>query len=452
MAKRRQTTGLPKSQRAQRQAEVTPEETRADRPLRGYKSRAERETEIQKYIIWATGAALAVVAMIVLVAFVIDQLINPGRTVASVNDDNISVAEYVDRVRFERLINIERISTAINDNMEEFDLSFEDAANRTISLEPYRTYWDELNIPDQMGLRVLNDMINDELIRVAAAEQGITTSAEEINQKIEELFSFDREFVANLAAEVTEEPTEEPTTTPTPLVSPTPSLEPTQTNTPEVEPTITPTLFPTLPPEPTRSAEERTESFDNTRDDFLSLTKREAGYNEDEVRAFFEVQVLKEKLLEEVIEGGNTETWVSSRHILVETEEEALDIIDALNMGESFAALAQAKGTDGTSSNGGELGWAALSNYVEEFANAIREAPTGEIVGPVQSQFGYHVVQVRAREERDADEATVESQQLDALNEWINELRDSKSDSFETSDIWPDHVPTDPAWQFRSRE
>lgn len=448
MAKRRQTTGIPKTRRTQ--PEVI-DDADAKSGLRGYKSRAEREAEIQRYVLWGTVAALVIVGVIVGAALIVDQVINPTRTVATVNGEDISVRAFQDRVRFERVLNIERLSTGINDAMEENNLTFEEAANSIIGLEPYRTIWDELNIPDQMGLRVINDMIDDHLIREEAEKLGITVTPDEIDQQIEEIFSFDRDFVAELEAETTPEPTPDPTATPTPLISPTPSPVPTATNTPETEPAATATPFPTVAPPPTRTAAERREVLSDVRDDFFSFARSEASFSRDEVMRYFETQALRDKLAGQVTEATNTETWVNARHILVETEEAAQDLIDALNAGESFAALAQAQGTDGTAARGGELGWAPVANYVEEFGNAVETAPLGEILDPVQTEFGYHVVQVREREEREADEAVIEAERSEAFDEWLTTLRDSEETEFSISDIWPDYVPDDPPWQFRQR-
>lgn len=454
MAKRRQTTGLPKTSRSQ------PSPASADTPLsvpsgkqalRDYKSRAEREAEIQRYVLWGTAAAAIIIIVIVGAALLVEQVINPSRTVATVNGETISVREFQERVRFERVLHIEQLSAGINNTMEDNNVTFEDAANQIIVQEPYRTIWDELNIPDQMGLRVINDMIDDVLVRQEAEKLGITVSQDDIDFEIEKIFGFDRALIAQLETETTPEPTPDPTATPTPLVSPTPSAVPTATHTPEFTSTPTVTPLPTVAPPPTRTADERREVFTETRDDFFSFARREAGFSRDEVMAYFEAKALRTKLAEQVVETPTTEVWVNSRHILVETEEEALNLIEALRSGESFAALAQAKGTDGTASRGGELGWSSVTGYVEAFADAVKEAPIGEIVGPIQSDFGYHVIQVREREERDITEDQAEFEREQAFAEWLSNLRESETTQFTTSDIWPDYVPDDPPWQFRAR-
>jgi parvulin-like peptidyl-prolyl isomerase len=102
------------------------------------------------------------------------------------------------------------------------------------------------------------------------------------------------------------------------------------------------------------------------------------------------------------------------RHILVDTEEEAQEVIGELEGGADFAQLAEERSTDtGSGAQGGDLGPSTRDRYVPEFGDAAWEAELEEIVGPVQSQFGYHVLQVTAVDETAAEDLDV--QQLDQL-------------------------------------
>ncbi|WP_214739328.1 MULTISPECIES: peptidylprolyl isomerase [unclassified Exiguobacterium] len=94
---------------------------------------------------------------------------------------------------------------------------------------------------------------------------------------------------------------------------------------------------------------------------------------------------------------------VEASHILVETEEEAQDIIKQLNDGADFAKLAKEKSTDtGSGEKGGELGFFSAGAMVPEFEDyAFQEDVVGKISEPVQSQFGYHVIKVTDRKEKD---------------------------------------------------
>src|SRR5690606_33943270 len=119
--------------------------------------------------------------------------------------------------------------------------------------------------------------------------------------------------------------------------------------------------------------------FTTTRDGFFNQLKTQARLSDADINAYFEVQVLRGKLQDAIAAEQNiseTGMFVNARHILVETEEQAQDILAALAAGESFAELARSASTDTSSgANGGELNWAPITNYVKPFADAVRDAP-----------------------------------------------------------------------------
>lgn len=85
------------------------------------------------------------------------------------------------------------------------------------------------------------------------------------------------------------------------------------------------------------------------------------------------------------------------RHILVKEEDEAKKIIKSIkDKKTSFADAAKKDSIDtGSGNNGGELGWAPTSNYVPEFAQAVESMKKGDLSDkPVQSQFGWHIIEV----------------------------------------------------------
>jgi hypothetical protein len=83
-----------------------------------------------------------------------------------------------------------------------------------------------------------------------------------------------------------------------------------------------------------------------------------------------------------------TLTKVCVKHILVATREEA--------EGEDFATVADEVSLD-TESTGGDLGCTLAGDYVDEFAQAALEAPLNEVFGPVESEFGFHLLVVSER-------------------------------------------------------
>lgn len=85
------------------------------------------------------------------------------------------------------------------------------------------------------------------------------------------------------------------------------------------------------------------------------------------------------------------------RHILVEDEATANDLQKQLNdKSASFEELAKAQSKDpGSAAQGGSLGWASADNYVAPFADAVKNTPKGQMTDkPVQTQFGWHVIEV----------------------------------------------------------
>ncbi len=84
------------------------------------------------------------------------------------------------------------------------------------------------------------------------------------------------------------------------------------------------------------------------------------------------------------------------RHILVEDEKTANDMQAKLKAKTAkFEDLAKSSKDTGSAEKGGNLGWASDSNYVEPFAKAVAATPKGQLAEkPVQSQFGWHVIEV----------------------------------------------------------
>ncbi len=84
-----------------------------------------------------------------------------------------------------------------------------------------------------------------------------------------------------------------------------------------------------------------------------------------------------------------------ARHILVEKESEAKDIIEKLKKGEKFEELAKASKDPGSKDHGGELEWNRPGGFVKPFSDAMVKLEKGKYTEtPVQSQFGWHVIQL----------------------------------------------------------
>ncbi|BBA37223.1 peptidyl-prolyl cis-trans isomerase family protein [Methylocaldum marinum] len=93
--------------------------------------------------------------------------------------------------------------------------------------------------------------------------------------------------------------------------------------------------------------------------------------------------------------GSMKLTEYKARHILVDSEDAAKDVIKRLKKGEKFADIAKKVSKDpGSKGNGGDLGWFNPQQMVPPFANAVIALKNGELSEtPVQTQFGWHVIQ-----------------------------------------------------------
>ncbi len=90
------------------------------------------------------------------------------------------------------------------------------------------------------------------------------------------------------------------------------------------------------------------------------------------------------------------QTEYNASHILVDTLEQAEKLKADLAGGADFAELAKANSTDtGSGSEGGNLGWFGLGVMVKPFEDAVVGAKAGEVAGPVQTDFGFHLILVK---------------------------------------------------------
>ena len=83
---------------------------------------------------------------------------------------------------------------------------------------------------------------------------------------------------------------------------------------------------------------------------------------------------------------------VNASHILVGSEKDAQSIMARLEKGEKFEDLAKRFSKCPSKSKGGKLGWFNKGDMVKEFEDAAFAGKKGEIVGPVKTEFGYHII------------------------------------------------------------
>jgi peptidyl-prolyl cis-trans isomerase SurA len=136
-------------------------------------------------------------------------------------------------------------------------------------------------------------------------------------------------------------------------------------------------------------------------------------------------------------------TQTHARHILIKTNEltsesdarnRLLQLKERIDNGVKFDELARLHSDDGSAAKGGDLGWINPGDTVPEFEKAMNALQAGEISQPVQSPFGWHLIQVLERREQDvtqerqklqARQAIRERKAEEAFQDWVRQIRDS---------------------------
>jgi peptidyl-prolyl cis-trans isomerase C len=106
-----------------------------------------------------------------------------------------------------------------------------------------------------------------------------------------------------------------------------------------------------------------------------------------------------QKTYDDVAKQQKPEEEVRARHILVESEPDAQAALKRVTGGEDFAKVANEMSKD-PGSKGGELGWFTKERMVPEFAEAAFKMQPGQISDPVKSQFGWHIIQLEERRQK----------------------------------------------------
>lgn len=328
-----------------------------------------RREQQQLRWIWLTVAGVVAVIAIILIIGIITQT---TRTIANVNGEPIKTTAYEQRVRYY-----------------------------------YYSYGPDIFEPGEDGSAndmhelIVNQLVEETLIRQQAKEQGVSVTEDEIQIMIEEnWFQHYRD-------------------PPTPY--PTPTVDPEATATPEG-----------TPPVPTATPDTQ-EAFESNYELFVSNVLKPARLRENYLHQLAEVSLLRDKLAEVMVPEvpteedqilfrytgatdaesamakiaefqAGTKEQVHARHILVETREEAEAVLDRLANGEDFAALAAELSTDpGNKDDGGDLGWFGRGDMVEAFEQAAFESEIGLYPDPVETSFGFHVIEVLGHENRPID-------------------------------------------------
>ncbi|MBU37568.1 MAG: hypothetical protein CL611_03975, partial [Anaerolineaceae bacterium] len=182
----------------------------------------------------------------------------------------------------------------------------------------------------------------------------------------------------------------------------------------------------------------------------LETLSADTGMNETGFRELFERRLLIGKVRDAVAAELDVaeEQQVHARHILLSRDEfeTAQDVLERALAGEDFTALAAEFSADASNSKtGGELGWFPRGQMVAAFENAVFSAEAGVLPEPVESQFGWHVVEVLQNEVRALPENIFEQRRRMAFDDWLAGRR-AETD-IEILDWWEELAPAEPTLQ-----
>ncbi len=328
---------------------ANPREKRPVLHTKKHIARLEREKFQTRLILYSLIGVVAIVVGLVVYGFVDVKYLQALRPVAKVGNVSIPIGEWQARVRMDRNQLISQLQL-YQQYSQYFGMDLTSQEDQITS---------QLNTPETVGQNVLDQMIDEEVIRQETAKRGITASKQEVDQAIQAAYQYYPKGsptptitptsvnFPTLSPEtlkivtITPTPTEVLTETPTPTLTPNPSDSPTPTLLPTgtATPGPSPTNEPTSTPFPTSTPYTLQGFNDAYKNGVTQLTA--LGLNESQVRQLYDTNILRQKLFDIITaDVPRTQDEVWARHILVSDEATANAVRQRLLNGEDFAKVA----------------------------------------------------------------------------------------------------------------
>jgi parvulin-like peptidyl-prolyl isomerase len=369
-------------------------------PIYQRHSRLERETRLEKALLWGVVVVAVLVVGIVSYGLVYEKVIKARRPVAIVDGVPITTAEFQARVSYEQkqleleLDRIRSYQSSLDPEAPESEFLLQQI-NSSISNLQSRLIMAENTAYEQL--------IREELVRQEAVRRDVAITPEELQREIElRYFGYDRNPVD-----------------PTPAPTATPVLTATEAATPA------PTAVP--PPTPTPMTEE---SFRQEYKRVLREFLRPLGVSESMFRSWFEADLLTDKLRDKIGEEVPfTADQVQLRYLTVDSEERANELAARLDDGEDFQILAdELEAEEEPTGFSGELSWyprdvleQMLTSLGAELIDQAFSLAVGEHSQPVANEESarYTIIEVMGHEDRELGEEMRQQLTDEAFREWL---------------------------------
>jgi len=407
-----------------------------------------RRHEQQTRRVWMlVSAVVGLIAAVLILGIVNELVLKPSRPVAAVNEVEITLDEWRDQVEYRRALLVSRIS-----DIADLVAGDVNQIQQIAGLE-----LQTLGDPELLGQQVLDELIEQELVRQEAEARGISVSVDEVQASLEERFYY---FGGD-------SPTPQPT--PTETIMPTPSITPIAqeglTETIQLlTPTPTPTTGPTVTPMPTPTAISL-ESFEESSGEWFNRLN-DYGVDEALFRNEIEQDLYRERLIDALaLEGelSDLAEHASIFYIRFGNEDEANDALEAIESSDYLTVwntIRNAVVEEGVedSAIAGELLWRTADNLEsilgpdlsgEAFELDIDE-PGSVIVVPAQTEDGadsFFIIMVSGREVRPLTEAAFDNAKQQIYINWLDEALLSNVLRFER---WRANIPQRPLLDTRS--
>ena len=373
-------------------------------------ARAERERR-QRRIILAIGFAVGIIVIVLVGVGIYDSyFVKPNKPVAVVNGEEIPAGLFETRVRWAQRTLVAQMSSQI-----ELLNAFADQPELTQTLQgQILELQAQLSNPALLAQDVFDQMTTEALFRQEAERRGITVSAEEIDGTIYELFDF------------------YPDGTPTP--SPTSGRESSDEG--ESGATELPQPIPTA-----YTREDFNEDYKNFVDSLRDFRIKEADFR-DLVRNQL-LQVKVQEAFQAETDIPENEEQVLVQHLIVQEEAVADEVFQRYKDGQPWEELVLEFSEDtSTNETAGEIGWLSLEELQSQFGQQgliIFASPLGQVIGPIESSIGFHLIIVDGREDRPLSEFALQRLTQTIYGNWVQSLRTEAE--IEIIDGWEEYLP-----------